>query len=294
MRNRRVSAITPRPSWGTYQADAMVMIPCHDGSGDDLSEINGLFNTGDYTGTTTNLWQTEETKTYGVQPAGDGAWLSQDAALQNILDMRNPGRLLLAWDITYTGANLSAVNTMLSFGAQNLGNGTDGNGGGFLRVALYDSGADFGIRIIYRDGEDEDASATYSFTATNQTINTADILSAGDGSTNVRHHVALLITNDGAGALSIKLYTDGVLRATLTPTLNGTQRPFLKSETGFCIGDRLSAGVTEAGSERLGGGGSGAKIANILMWYDADATEAAAVAVLTDHYRLPNERPSGL
>jgi hypothetical protein len=290
MRNGGVGRGISPTSYANYEADYFFILPMADGSGDDLSEANGAFNTGDYSGTTTNLW---DNPALGVTFAGDGSYLiTPTADLMAAINMNKVGRWVIGFDLAMLGADAVLVTQewLLCIGTASTGAGKVGNGGGLIELAAFQAGgARANVKLIYRDGlAGGDVSATNPV-PTQTTINgSSNIDFQGDGSIHGKAHIAVYAVNDGTNPLEIYIYVNGVVESSAQPTIDGSSRPHLKPTSGILIGDRIDTGTTPLGTEWIGSNaGSGMKMKNLVFWYSSTATEAHTLRLIADLYQNP-------
>jgi len=275
----RVTAIRPRSSlWANHAADAMFAYLCGDSSGNDLSEVNGAADSGDYTGTTTNLW---DEPVYGVQPAGDGTW-SLPAAANAVFQMQQPCRIVVACQVTLDALNLAAAETLFSIGYDNE---TAGNlpGEGHFRLDLLDTGVDkIRPRIAYRNaGTDAAAPAQQP---TNPTSDDGNIQGSDETS-----NIAIVLSSDGE-TVGYQFYVDGAAVHSGTFTANGTGPINVdRGNASALIGGKLIADGNVRASGRAGESTSGVRMRGLVLWRKNGATEADALALVNDLNAFPAE-----
>lgn len=284
-----VVAADARSSWARYNADAMYALLMDEGSGSDLSEVNGEFDTAAYSGTTTNLWANPA---HGVTFAGDGGYIIQSPRLVEMFDFNKIGRWVISMDLTIIGddSDFATTEFMFALGAENTGTGQAGNGGGILQVALYRASSAVGLQVRYRDGDDEDASGSYTLQAATQTLNATLVNPESDGTTNKRVHVALRVWNGGGGDFHIQAWINGALTNVPEMALDGTRRMYLKSNTCAAIGAAVARNTTLRASNYAGvNAGSGTKMRNLVLWYSSTAREIETIRLINDLYRNPGK-----
>jgi len=251
---------------------------CQDGSGNDLTDSVNSLDTGDYSGTTTNLWAAPAT---GLQLPGDGGYRSTDSDLLDIIDFTQDGTWVIAVNVERDTPTGNCIP--FAFGTDGVGPTNTGSGGGKLTLKLDHSNER--VSVPYRDGADADDSSPNQPDALQLNFTTGGLTNDG-----WPHHVALLITVS-SGTMTMNAYVDNVvdgltqtLPDDLTTAQTGLSRPFLQGLTigGIFLG---ASGV----SGDFDGNATTGHMKNFVIWKRSTVDSAAGVELIDWLYKHPGE-----